>query len=208
MAQAEGASSLPIEPSAGRPATDPAIGYRRLLALLSESPDEAGRHYEALRRRLIRLLGWRGAAVPEDLADETLDRVARQLGRGVEIQAEDPFRYVCGVAFRVLQESIRSRRRDFQVEEGLRHSSGVGDDLGEAMQETRVVCLEQCLEGLDSGKRDLILGYYQGERREKIRARRDLAERLGIRAPTLRLRALRIRETLETCVVRCLKRSG
>ena len=154
------------------------------------------------------MLSWRGAAVPEDLADETLERVARQLARGLEIRAEDPFRYVCGVAFRVFQESLRARQRDSRAEEELRSRSALPADRGEEIREIRVVCLEQCLEGLDSSKRELILDYYQGERREKIRARRTLAERLGIRAPTLRLRALRIRESLETCVVRCLRSSG
>ena len=180
-------------------------GYGRLLALLGDDALEAGRRLETLRQRLRRLFAWRGAYFPEDLADETLDRVAEQLARGLAIESDDPFRYVCGVAFRVFKESLRERQRWHRAKEALERSPEwvVEPDQDD---DARLDCLEGCLEGLDGEKRELILGYYQGERSAKISARRRLAETLDIRPTTLRLRALRIREKLEVCVVRCLRR--
>ena len=180
-------------------------GYERLLAVLGDDSLEAGRRLGALRQRLVRLFAWRGAYFPEDLADETLDRVANQLTRGLVIESDDPFRYVCGVAFRVFKESLRERQRWHRAKEALERSSVVAVEP-DPDDDARLGCLEGCLEGLDGEKRELILSYYQGERSAKISARRTLAETLDIRPTTLRLRALRIREKLEVCVVRCLHR--
>ncbi len=35
---------------------------------------------------------------PEDLADETINRVARRLAEGIELRSNDPYGYFCGVA--------------------------------------------------------------------------------------------------------------
>src|SRR4030095_8986131 len=56
-----------------------ARALRLLLARLDPDPDRAGAAYEALRRALVKFFDWRGARVPEEGADETLDRLARQL---------------------------------------------------------------------------------------------------------------------------------
>lgn len=192
----------------GAPDQGLAQGYEQLLALLDHDNLVAGRRLEALRQKLRRLFAWRGANDPEDLADETLDRVARQLARGVEIEAEDPYRYACGVAFRVFKESLRRRERWNRARGELESHPGAHAVVGPVAQsadDARLGCLEGCLDGLGGGKRELILDYYQGERSAKILARRELAEKLDIKPTTLRLRALRIREKLEVCVLHCLR---
>jgi DNA-directed RNA polymerase specialized sigma24 family protein len=73
--------------------------------------------------------------------------------------------------------------------------------------EERVVCLRSCLQTLSNENRELILEYYQGEKREKIQNRKRLMERLGIPVNTLRMRALRLRERLQGCVEECLTRA-
>ena len=57
---------------------------------------------------------------------------------------------------------------------------------------------------LEHDQRDLIIGYYQGEKIKKIKNRQILAETLRIPIGTLRMRALRLREQLEVCVENCL----
>lgn len=84
----------------------------RLLDLLDADREAAARHFQQIRRRLIRLFEWRGARFPDDLADETISRVARRLDDGVEIRSDDPFRYFCGVAHMVFKEVLRERKRD------------------------------------------------------------------------------------------------
>jgi len=185
-----------------QPRDDPG-GFRRLLAILDPDPVRAERKFGEVRQRLVQLLEWRDCPFPEDLADETLERVARRLAEGLEIAADDPFRFFCGVAFRVFKESLREReRRERAVEELGREPAPAPP---EPETEERLACLRRCLATLAPDQRELILGYYQGDKTVKIEARRRLATQLGIAAGTLRLRALRLREKLEACVTQCLR---
>ena len=58
--------------------------FDRLLCWLDSDPDRAGLIYEKIRWRLIAILASRGCTCPEELADETIDRVARRV---IDIQA-------------------------------------------------------------------------------------------------------------------------
>ena len=69
-------------------------------------------------------------------------------------------------------------------------------------------CLEQCMQHLTPGNRELVLQYYQEEKQAKINHRKLLAERLGIALNALRIRAYRIRLTLQQCVQKCVEQSA
>src|SRR5262245_20430567 len=56
-----------------------------LLAYLSPDREEAGKEYETLRRKLIKLFQYRGCHSPEELADETINRIAKKIKQGAEI---------------------------------------------------------------------------------------------------------------------------
>lgn len=71
----------------------------------------------------------------------------------------------------------------------------------------RYECFERCLQSLPDENRDVILEYYQEEKRSKIDRRKTLAERLGVPLNALRIRACRIRAKLETCVGDCVGQS-
>jgi hypothetical protein len=70
----------------------------------------------------------------------------------------------------------------------------------------RAVYLRECLLGLSKESRELIIEYYREEGRAKIEDRKALAEKLGISLNALFSRAKRIRDGLERCVTRRLKR--
>ena len=74
--------------------------WEELCRLAGFQPDReaAGARYEQLRRRLLAIFSYRHCPHPEELADETLDRVARKLRElGGEFIGSDPARYVFGV---------------------------------------------------------------------------------------------------------------
>ena len=77
----------------------------------------------------------------------------------------------------------------------------IGDSSPEVEQ--HYACLEKCLTQLTDPNRELVLEYYQQEKRAKIDHRAELAKRLGIAANALRIRAHRIRQVLEKCVLQC-----
>ena len=53
----------------------------RLLHWLDRDRDRAGQRYEQIRSGLIKVFLCRGAVDPEELADETINRVARKSGK-------------------------------------------------------------------------------------------------------------------------------
>lgn len=196
-------------PASSRSPAPEAEGYRRLLELLDESPTRAERKYRRLREKLIRLFLWRGRAFPEDLADETLSRVARKIGEGLEIRSEDPYRYCCGVAFRVFQETLRERKKQQQQAAELQNQAAATTPPDLEGPDARHRCLRDCLGEMNARSRALILRYYQeGPSGTHIETRKRLAEELGIPPGALRSRARRARAKLESCLVSCLRSEG
>jgi DNA-directed RNA polymerase specialized sigma24 family protein len=176
--------------------------FARLLDFLDVDRDLAGERYEDLRRTLVRFFEWRGAPFPEEHTDETLDRVARKLAEGVEIKNVGGYAYV--VARLVFLETLKgpeSRRVEIEPA-GFVATSDATDEAED--KERRLACLDRCLHGLPAESRALIVEYYREDKRERIEARRALAERLGVRIEALTNRAQRVRDKLEHCVNTCL----
>ena len=176
--------------------------FERLLKTLDSDRDRAALAYERLRDRVEGLLRWWGAAHAADLADETIDRVAANLERGASVSAQSFGAYVRGVARLVFYESQRRDARERPIAEDV-----AAPEL-EAGDEQKLVCLDGCLANLDPSDRKLVLGYYDLGREVKAEARRRLASKLGISPLALRVRAFRIRERLEACVLDCLKQNN
>jgi DNA-directed RNA polymerase specialized sigma24 family protein len=177
--------------------------FERLLALFGPDRDRAGERYEAIRRALVKFFECKGGRFAEEMADETLDRVARRLAEGETIRAADPAAYVHGVARNVLRGDWTQRQRA-ATRAAAEPEPAPPDDEGAARVERRLACLDRCLAALSPETRLLVLRYYVDERRAKIDGRRALADALGIGQNALRIRMHRIRARLESCVRVCL----
>jgi DNA-directed RNA polymerase specialized sigma24 family protein len=183
---------------------DPARGlngaaFTSLLARLGPDAERAGTAYVDLRRALVHLFRWRGAATPEACADETLDRLAAKIHEGVSV--EDVPRFARGIARLVLLEHWRSRRPEALAED---HDPAAPASLHDEDDEALHRCLDLCLNELDAEGRGLILGYYADEGRKRIEARKEMAAALGLSESALRNRAQRLRDRLERCLTSCL----
>jgi DNA-directed RNA polymerase specialized sigma24 family protein len=177
-----------------------ARGLARLLERLDSDPDRAARAYETLRLTLVKLFGWRGARMPEECADETLDRLARKLDEASRI--EDVNTFALGIARLVLLEQWRHGEAR-AVPAGEAHLERLVAPAT-ADEEPRRDCMERCLEELPPESRDLVLQYYGEDGRSKIETRRRLAERRGLSDNALRSRVQRLRERLGRCVATCM----
>jgi DNA-directed RNA polymerase specialized sigma24 family protein len=176
-----------------------------LLAALGPDRDAAANKYLEIRRNLVRLFEWRGSPTPDEYADETINRCARKIGEGVEIR--DVPTYCVGVARMVLLEMSRERMREpLPLEKGPEPKTAPWEP--ESEPEHRLECLQRCLGRLSTENRDLILRYYQGDKGEKIDNRKRLVQLFKVPAATLRMRALRLRETLQVCSESCLQQRG
>jgi RNA polymerase sigma factor (sigma-70 family) len=115
--------------------------------------------------------------------------------------------YAYSVARLVWLEALKGdHKRNTPLDE-IQHEPVAIDTLSEkAEKEVRLNCLDDCLDALPPDSRDLIMEYYVDEKRGRIDRRRDLAQRLGLRRDALANRSQRLRDKLEQCVTRCLKK--
>jgi DNA-directed RNA polymerase specialized sigma24 family protein len=188
--------------------------FDKLLLCLDTDRELAAGKYEQIRKRLITFFECRGSLYPEDHCDITINRVARKISEGQEIYTSNPIGFFFGVARKILQESWDKRPKgevplDHSVDAAL-----LSQDPAEALEqeaqhlefEHGMACLERCLRTLSDKDKETITRYYQGETRTKIKNRKRLAEELGVALNALRIRALRIRQKLESCVNKCMGR--
>ena len=170
------------------------------LAALDADAERAGEKYEALRLRLVKYFDWRGAHMPEECADATINRVMRKLAAGERF--EELGSYCLGVARLVFLETLkRPERRHIPLEEAPVLAAPAAP-VGEEDEKRR--CFEHCLRELPAESRALVLEYYRDERRTKIDTRQAMADRLAIPLNALRSRVQRIRDRLERCIAGCL----
>ncbi len=184
----------------------------RLLTWLDEGRNSEGQRYLEMRRRLASYFDRKNCSTPDELADETLNRVARRLQEDAAIESEIPAKYCYIVARFVFMEHLRAQEKD----EALRHQIQKQQqennpereiEIQNEIKEKMLYCLEQCTGKLAPSNRELILRYYIGTERVKIENRRALAESLGMTMNALSIRACRIRDKLEACVRTCLARN-
>ncbi len=205
MNRRESQSSAAGGPSAQEWTLNPeALG--RFLTRLDRDVVEAGRKYERLRFKLVRLFEWRRCVFAEDLADETVNRVIRLMDNGLELSPAEIPRYACGVAQKVHLEHLRAVKRakpSAADSERAPFVPGIHETT-----DLRLHCLNRCVEELPQQDRELIMRYYTGDHAERIRRRKELAEELGLAPNTLRIRAHRIRSRLEKAIEAAMHRDS
>jgi len=183
---------------------------QRLLNWLEGGVGSDGYAYVEMRRRLRDFFARKNCGCPDDLADETLTRVARRLEEEGIALTDAPARYCYIVARFVFLEHLRETKSQRMValppgDIALQPpaSSAVAAEEATATREELLACLQKCVEELDPLNRRIITRYYIGSERVKIDNRRELAESLGLSLNALTIRASRIRKRLEACVRRC-----
>lgn len=184
--------------------------FAQLLAWLDEGTDSHGERYLATRRRLVSYFARKNCRTPDDLADETLNRVARRLQEEGGITEAPPAQFCYITARFVFLEHLRSFDRKVTDLSGgsegaqrIEPSTPATFDVEATTSE--MDCLERCLQQLPLGDRDLLLSYYSGDGRARIDGRKAMAERLSMTVNALTIKASRLRAKLETCVHGCVR---
>lgn len=184
--------------------------FRNLLGWLDAGDDSDGRNYLEMRQRLVAFFDRKNCLNADELADETLNRVARRLEEEGKIEADAPAKYCYITAKFVFMESLRGAdKKNVPLEDVLRQPksrqfTAEDEDDARRRKEKMLDCLEKCTDKLEAANRDVIVNYYHGEERAKIENRRALAGKLGISTNALTIRACRIRDRLESCVGECV----
>jgi DNA-directed RNA polymerase specialized sigma24 family protein len=161
----------------------------------SDSSSSAGEEYERLRFRLCTFFSQRRCRFPDELADETINRVILKID---EEQIENRLAYCYGVAKNVFRESLRKERNHLDIDEVV-----IAAQAPEEQSFSRE-CLDKCLAELSPESRNLILDYFSEVKLAKIELHRRISESLRMTQTALRMRVMRIKQKLKICVEECM----
>lgn len=180
-----------------------------LLEWLSPDREAAARKFEEIRQKLINIFYFRGCSDPESLADETINRVTEKKQHLKTELSGDPAKYFYAVANKIYLESFSARNRRFvQLDHqmALKNPFALSDQLPDP--ETTAAeheCLEKCLEKLSSSDRELILQYFDSDKKDKNQQRQNLAKKWRLSLNSLRVKVHRLKSVLGRCVKKCLE---
>lgn len=184
--------------------------FDKVLASLHPNRDRAAERYEIIRLKLITFFENRGCQIAEELADETMNRVAKRLEEGIAIYTGNPDSYFYGVARNVLKEYwARPRPVEASSNDEPCHDPLKEEAIRKQEQRERVTlgCQKCCVEGLSRELRNIVIEYYREHPGVKMKKQREaLAARLGMTPNALRIKACRIRDKLDECVRNCIQR--
>ncbi|MBA3632691.1 MAG: hypothetical protein H0W58_07765 [Acidobacteria bacterium] len=178
----------------------------KLLNWLNPNRELAAAEFIRIRRILTNIFLTRGCINADELADETIDRVAAKIK-----EIETDFRgekliYFVSVLRYVYKESLRTNQNKNRAFGLIKTGMEIDEFQSHKKSKTRrAECLEKCLKKLKRKHRRIILDYYQpthGE--EKITERKILAKKFSKSVNSLRVQAFRIKERLFECVENCV----
>jgi hypothetical protein len=166
--------------------------FDKLLRWLDPDRDLAGKKYTKIQLRLIRIFSSRGCCDVEDLADKTFNVIMLKIDWLMENYVGDPAPYFYGVAKKIYLETLKKKPPP--------EPSPI-EPTPPGLEE---VCaqLDECLQELSAADRNLALGYHEGEKQQKIKNRRKLAEELKTSRNALRIKVHYIHARLRECIER------
>lgn len=174
--------------------------YSSAFHQLFSGDDDANAAYMSLWQKLVMYFHWKSVEDAEDLAQEVMERLFRKVSDSqTEITGDRVHAYAFAVARYVWLEHVRETRYKNIRQVPLPLDADCSDirepqvDEREAHErEERLEILDDCLNELSSIDRDLLLQYYQFEKRntEKLAADRSMSTN------SLRVKVHRIRQGL------------
>ena len=123
-----------------------------LLSWLHPDPDEAGKIYVKIRTGLIKNFTRQRCPVPDELADNTVDRVAKLLPKLIGTYTGEQERYFHRVAYYVLREYWSRTVETVELEDDMPVVESDKDYKTEAESQ----CLDKCMARLPVSKREFI----------------------------------------------------
>jgi len=153
--------------------------FASFLEWLNPDRDLAGEEYERLRFRLCTFFSQRHCSFPDELADETINRVTLKVS---EEKIENKIAYCYGVAKNVFRESLRKERPHVDIEDVTIAAKRPEE------QSFSGECLDKCLDKLSPENRSLLLDYFSEAKLAKIQLHRRISESLATTQTALRMR--------------------
>lgn len=169
--------------------------FASFLEWLNPDSEKAGDEYERVRFRLCTFFSQRQCRFPDELADETINRVILKIS---EEEIENKIAYCYGVARNVYRESLRKERTHVDIDDVTIAAKAPEE------QSFSSECLDQCLEKLPPDSRNLLLEYFSEAKLAKIKLHQRISESLETTQTALRMRVMRTKQKLKVCVQECM----
>lgn len=147
-----------------------------LCKFFGSEPHRVEVEYGKLRSRMIHYFAARRCRLPDELADEVIERALKQITAGAEIP--DLTRYCYGIAHNLLSEQRKQKKEEPIVGDPVAPG---WRSFGQPSIDERLLLLSECLAILSIRDRDLLKEYYWEDRKE-------MAKRLELTSNALRLR--------------------
>src|SRR6185436_10253645 len=139
--------------------TLPPDPFDQLLDWLSPDLEQAAQEYENIRRRLIKYFICRGWPEPEDATDLTINRVSKKVAEIKDTYVGPRAPYFYAVAHLILKELSRPRP--------VAPPPPPPSEEDQDEREQRHKCLDECMSVLSKESREIVMQYYQFDKRAK-----------------------------------------
>jgi DNA-directed RNA polymerase specialized sigma24 family protein len=169
--------------------------FARFLEWLSPDLDRAAEEYERIRYLLCTFFARRQCVFAEELVDETINRVILKSSEEV-IASKTAYFY--GVAKNVYRESLRRERPHVDVDK-IQIAAAPPPEPSFSRE-----CLDKCLKELSPESQILLLDYFSDAKTAKIKLHQQISQGLNLTQTALRMRVMRLKQKLKTCVVECM----
>jgi DNA-directed RNA polymerase specialized sigma24 family protein len=174
--------------------------FDRFLFILHPNPERAGEEYVFLWQRLLTFFQSRSCLAPDELADETLNRVAKKIAGGEEPRSISAYSH--GFAKNVWLEHLKKPGTNRGSLDDIPPTPSL--TLDEISRKERQNCFEKCLREIPVNEAQMLVEYWYHEDRPNRDIRREMAERLEISPTALRIRICRIKSKVDECIKKCL----
>lgn len=205
---------METEPALKKDWTVTPEAFEKLLVWLGPDREAAGVKYEKIRQKLLKLFKWRNCTPEEEYADIAINRVTRRIFESAPVEVSDPYLYFHGTALNVIREFWRGQLKHKQEDLEVLTPSQLATDspqqqidkeFEQAQKINRFDCMKECIRALAPDTRDFIIEYHHGESKKDVR--KTMAEKLNVPLNVLRIRACRVRESLQKCVDGCVRKN-
>ncbi len=175
-----------------------------LLNWLSVDREKAAEIYLSVSEGLIRYFRIKGCSDSQSLVDDTINRVARSIGKIDISDGHKPITIFYGFAKNVYFEYLARARRSPLILD-LERLPPYASPKADGGSDPRFNCLDTCVNGLREKESHLVMAYFEKDRGEKVASRRELAEHLKISIGNLHVKIHRLKNTLRKCLEDCLE---
>lgn len=175
--------------------------FERLLLCLDVDREKAGDEYLLLWQKMREYFAARGSTCAEELADETISRLARKIADGEQIR--DILRFSFGLSRLIWMESLRKPENSYISFDDAPTLSVVLPDF--LLRKEQNACYLHCIRQITDEEKNLMIEYWEDDQGLHYEARKLLAEKKGISPTALRIRVSRIKRKLEVCMENCRK---